>query len=789
MRRLVAVLLSAAACAGSLPVAARTVDRTLPLAEGGAFDRKHPPKVEGREIVCDNGESTDLRNGWTWPVKLAQTNALPFSVLAESRAEAVPGGDRRDYSLYLDIRYADGTSLYGQVAAFDPDPAKGWQRKKVTIAPDKPVEYAYCHLLFRNQAGRVRFREPVLRTYEGVDVVQYDTCCQVLPKGCGQAPRFLVRDAAAEDRGFVTIAPGGSAEAVTLAVSEESARAGATAFDVTVRSNDDRDRAVSLVYALPIPGNGPFVWHEDPRTSETLRPSSGQRRVTSAQGAGEGPLSRWPFGAVTADGKGLALGYDPTAPAIFRVTANPKTRELLIAFDMGFAKEKRDAHFRFVRFGFDGAQAFRGALAAYQRIFPENHVVRLKRHGLWMAFRKISGVQGWEDFGFAVKEGDNEPDWDDAHGLVTFHYTEPTSWWMTMKGGPGTYTYDDCLAEAERQAAAKKPFALAWKASAYQDANGKTFGSVRDTPWCKGAVWSLCSLPGIRGGEYDYKLRGPAWEKRYAKPVPAGVDGEYIDSAEPYMTPPLDYTRAHFAASVTPLAYDPQTKRPGVAKCLSVYEYVRTTADRCHALGRYLMGNGIPYNWPWLVPFSDFGGQEDNWMDRKTGAWKPKSDKELLYRRAMSGGKPYCFLMNTDFDRFTPEMVEKYMQRALAYGLFPCFFSPNASGGHYFTRPELYNRDRPLFKKYVPLCRKISEAGWRPVNALAASETDGVYVEQFGERYLTVFNSGTEKKTVRLRVLNAAREARELVEGGCWRFADGVADVDIPGETVRILEF
>ena len=45
------------------------------------------------------------------------------------------------------------------------------------------------------------------------------------------------------------------------------------------------------------------------------------------------------------------------------------------------------------------------------------------------------------------------------------------------------------------------------------------------------------------------------------------------------------------------------------------------------------------------------------------------------------------------------ELVERYMKRALAYGMFPGFFSHNASEGHYFTRPSLYNRDRALLKK------------------------------------------------------------------------------------------
>jgi len=187
--------------------------------------------------------------------------------------------------------------------------------------------------------------------------------------------------------------------------------------------------------------------------------------------------------------------------------------------------------------------------------------------------------------------------------------------------------------------------------------------------------------------------------------------------------------------------------------------------------------------------YSDYGGQEINWIDRKTGKWKPAPDSEMLYRRAMNGGKPYCFLMNTDFSRFTPEMIEKYMQRSLAYGIFACFFSPNASQGHYFYSPELYNRDRPLFKKYVPLCKKISEAGWRAVNTLLSSDNPNVFVEQFGDRHVTVFNTSAKEQTVRLTLSGDAKAAKELVAGGEWSFKDSVVYATIPPETVRLLEF
>ena len=57
-----------------------------------------------------------------------------------------------------------------------------------------------------------------------------------------------------------------------------------------------------------------------------------------------------------------------------------------------------------------------------------------------MPFAKISQVKGWEDFGFQFKEGNDETAWDDAHGILTFRYTEPMTWWMPMpKPCPGPW--------------------------------------------------------------------------------------------------------------------------------------------------------------------------------------------------------------------------------------------------------------------------------------------------------------------------------------------------------------
>jgi hypothetical protein len=112
--------------------------------------------------------------------------------------------------------------------------------------------------------------------------------------------------------------------------------------------------------------------------------------------------------------------------------------------------------------------------------------------------------------------------------------------------------------------------------------------------------------------------------------------------------------------------------------------------------------------------------------------------------------------MNTHYEDFTLELTERYMQRSLAYGMFPGFFSENASTGCYFENPKWYEPARPLFKKYVPLIQTIAKAGWQPV-AFAKTNDPMVYIERFGEPeagtvYFTVLNDSTQSRTVSIEI-------------------------------------
>jgi len=200
-----------------------------------------------------------------------------------------------------------------------------------------------------------------------------------------------------------------------------------------------------------------------------------------------------------------------------------------------------------------------------------------------------------------------------------------------------------------------------------------------------------------------------------------------------------------------------------------------------------MMANSTPIRLCWLTPLLDVVGSETDW--NPGGTWRPMSDGDLLFRRVLCKGKPYCFLMNTDFERFSHELVERYMKRCLAYGMFPGFFSHNASEGHYFTRPQLYERDRDLFRKYVPLCKAVAEAGWEPITG-ARSNRKTVYIERFGRQYLTVFNDGSQQQEVTLTTeMDVPEKTQELLTGRDIAWHKAQAALKLAAGDVAVLKF
>ena len=724
---------------------------------------------DGKVFVCDNGEDARAQRGVSQHVVLDQQTPAPILAVAWSRAENVGGGPDTDYALYLDLVFTDGTPLWGQTAVFSTG-THPWERRQVIVMPEKPVRSVSFHMLLRRHSGKAFFRDPELRQAAAPEGFMLFDGVPVTAEG---PPRegLQLRDVAAGSD-FVHV--GAGATLGTIVTTTETTAGAARIIDVVLRDTTGADRALTLVYSVPYDAQ---QWLADPRRSEPVAPPREHMLATRFAAGANGRISKYPFGAASRDERGMALGLDPDRPAFSRVGYHAGTRELFIAFDLGLAPEKNEAHVRLVRFEFPAAWGFRAALAEYYRLFPDAFRCRTPSQGLWMPFAKISEVKGWQDFGFRFKEGDNETAWDDAHGILTFRYTEPMTWWMPMpKNLPRTLAA--AQAEADRLAREGPPHlrarALALRTSGYHDARGALVARLLDTPWCDGAVWSMNSMPGVAGDATDFSLKWNARIKEtlYGPGRKADLDGEYIDSSEGYVTDELNFRRDHFAGAQTPLVFATESNAPALFRGLIAYEYVRAIAADMRAMGKLMMANSTPSRIPWLAPLLDVMGTETDW--NRGGVWRPMSDAELLYRRALCGPKPFCFLMNTRFEAFGSDLVERYMRRCLAYGMFPGFFSADASTGHYFTRPEFYDRDRPLFKKYVPLCTLLAEAGWQPITG-ARADLPHVVVERFGEAYLTVFNDHPQPARVTITWEGDRPEtSRELLSGAsvAWHAAD-----------------
>ena len=601
-------------------------------------------------------------------------------------------------------------------------------------------------------------------------------------------PGFYVRDALAREPRYVPVGNGGNASAGLSFSCSRKEDKGVEYFDVRLSDTTGNDRALTLAYLQPLP-KSEVTWHADPRSNVLVRADMKTLgNFYSVRDVGRRALSRHPFVAVS--GKGMqptAIGIDVEYPAFYRVAVDPGLNVAYIAWDVGFVKGKQSARFKFVRFGFDGKNGFRGALETYQSLYPANWEVRVKRQGSILSFTNASTIPNCEDFGFRFKEAIYEPDYDDKHGILTFHYEEPLLWWMKKPGkGADMQAFVD---EANRLADAGDMRAKGWRESVFRDQGGNPLGYIRNMTWCDGIGWSLNTSPNMPEKFSDFNVRHAdgKFEARYRKDWtpqnPVGIDGEFIDSSEPFQAHQMDFCRKRFPYMETPLAWCSTNGVPGIYKGMIAFENARETMRRCRASGRYVFANSTPNRWCWMPPNMDAMCREITWV-KKDGSWQPDGSEIMMRRRMLCGGKPYSLVMNCDFDLLSNERVEKYMNHCLAYGFFPALFSSAAHGKknkeRYFRRPELYERDRPLFRRYIPMIRRVAEAGWRPVNRLfPVDPATGIFAEQFGDRYVTLFNP-SQTETLRI----AVPDAHELTTG-----AKVGGELFLGPETCRVLDF
>ncbi len=829
-----------------------------PFGKGFEVDRE--VRFEGQQSIRCTARDTETALGATRVFELNHDRVVPVRVRARSRCEGVEGTPLGGYSIWVDIIHNDGSPTWGLMEFFTPG-THGWEEQTLTVMPVKPIARMFVHLLFRGVKGTAWFDDACVqildtttsRIFDGeaVDVVKASAAAtrtaQPLPivasadgsiavlgdresglltgvrlrgerRLAGSLPGgILVQDAGERGPIHRVTAP----MHVEGAIAKQHTSLGVLGLDVTttlraeakrirgrihVRNRDDSARSLSVAAAIPLPALG-WHWHADIRRSEEIRPNRTYWNTVQMNAGKTGTASRYPLAAIADGDVGVAIAVPLDEPRIVRLAYDAQQEWLIAAFDFAASsavkKLPNQGWVDFEVFSFDGRWGFRAALQRYYELHPDAFRRRVSDVGLWMAFAKISEVERPEDFGFYFKEGLGDQAYDNAHGIRTFRYTEPQSQWMPMPKGMKR-SYDQAVRLMEQRARdprrADRTRYQAVLTSGAKNADGRYHVTMHEAPWCDGAVFALNPDPELPGEVNKARVNYDPNQatKLYADEPQHGIDGEYLDSLDGWSSQ-RNYRPAHLACADVPPVYDPETRRPCLLNAFSIWEFVRWMSRLVHGQGKLMMANATPTRYPWQVAWLDVMGQETNW--KPNGQWRPMTDVELCYRRSLCATKPYLLLQNSDFTRWTKDDTRRYFMRAGAYGVLPSFFSANAATDHYFRNPTWYNRDRPLFKRFVPVIRRIALAGWRPVTH-ARAEPQTLQVERFGEAgtpecFLTVHNPTEEAVSGRLTVLPDLRAARanDLIGGLSLRFVAGNGDgasksalVNVPAQETLFLQ-
>ena len=495
---------------------------------------------------------------------------------------------------------------------------------------------------------------------------------------------------------------------------------------------------------------------------------------------GRGTMSYYPLCAVSIDNRGTGVGVDMSLPVVYRLFGE-KGSGVIAEFDLAtspLTKKFPDrAFFRMSRFEFDAAWGMRSALKTYYTIYAEAFKKRVVNEGIWLPFTAMRSIPGWEDFGFAFHETSwGSTDMKDGQkishilsakgtGVLSFQYTEP--WDVQLPIRTKVIPYDT-LVSAKMINERHKSYL---DVSATKDKNGLWQARRLETPWFT-TGWAVSittncdpELPGFN--RYDYVL-----DREINPARKLNVDGIYFDSMEWNWHHDLNYNEDHFGYTDYPLTFSANVGRPAIWHFVSEFEFMKKISDEMHTQGKLAMGNGHGWN-PFAASNLDLFGAELSWYssgDHNVSA--------LDFKRAISYQKPIVFLLNEGLNdkAFTEAPYpgyEIYFEKMMAYGFFPSFFSVDASSDPYWQDKTKIENGRPFFKKYIPLIKEISGAGWEPVTAAKAGK-DEVRIERFGSNdrlYFTVRNNGDKDITCNIELdlkelgLTAGFKAEEMISG------------------------
>lgn len=549
-------------------------------------------------------------------------------------------------------------------------------------------------------------------------------------------------------------------------------------------------RGLLLDYKFPLKGEAPVF-------------SADLQKVTPVKAGEPVESNAFPVAALETKDGGVAIAIPPSDPRIFGLLGDEGG--LTVRFYLGLTPKTKlfpnRATFTFLIYDVASGWGFRSALSQYYKFFPDYYTPRLKKDGLYMFQMGGRTPPNVDQYGFDLFET-QLPSFTEAikrnqkHDITTFPYMIvgqreikylpelPTTYEQAMaifdKWTPADHS---TFALCKENACALGDIYLKEEVenSAVKMADGRYSLLIRTTVWGANSItFKQNPSPYLFEGENRRTVGGDAlaltdqWLKDHPE-----YGGMFIDSLGANWPAVFNYREDHFAFARYPLSVDP-SGRVALDNSLSHYEYINALRDKMRSTDRLLNGNGV---YAYLSKrIRKQAALEKQEIDGKKNEFIAQAAPPEFYRtgvkisrfflaslldvascefgskatveqnqdcRTLLGPKQFAFL---NYQWEDGAKVQEFVNKSLCFGIFASTTTNFFSGDLYESHPNGYLRDKPLLDWYVPLVRRLSQAGWEPLR-YAKVEEEGIFSERFGRgasTYFTVYNDGTEKKSVKV---------------------------------------
>lgn len=580
----------------------------------------------------------------------------------------------------------------------------------------------------------------------------------------------------------------------------------------------EEGRAIELSYVLPVSGSG-WKWSEDILSSRNVETGLASNVYKSFNENNYMSVSDWdseertyfPTAALYNESLGIAMAVSMDFPTYWELEYNGSIEAYVLTYHLGLTNEAPDsAKFDFAIYSLDDPEwGFRSAMSKYTKIHPDYYTVREKNHGVWLAWEDVKNVSNVKDFNIRYKEVSYDYRtngmWEYLQGIKGYYYIEAGDWWISNLSGATQEGIWERIAEISKGSVSDRATmqALATPVCQSKDYFGNLNTNFVNNAWCvNGAQIHINANPALPGSYNFYNL----WYNKGVKDVLFNsskmkgdwvFDGIYLDELSGWWLGNANFNKEHYKYTTVPLTYSPFYKAPMLHRASNTWEFVKALADDLHASGKTIFANKCPDRNAFYTPLVDAMGTEQTALSGT--AYAPQSIEQMSSWRTLAYTKSFSILLSNDYDVFNHEMMEKYFNRCLAYAIFP---SPHDNYNHslrYFKDSAYYERDRDIFKKYMPTLKALSEIGWEAVTGAKTNDYQ-IITERYGDlsedgcAYIVLYNPNSDSRTFTVTLdteilgISGAYGVSEVINGSYISSVGDAHTISVPSERSAVLK-